>query len=149
MEHEPGRLATHNSGVRTRDLVAEIEFINPESQGWNYGFIVRNPEFNRLEVIGVTKEERWAHYSHDVDDANYTDKASGHLRDSGLKLSSVQNYLLLIAVEESGWLFLGDQVVTKLDLRHNDDMGSVSAMGGFFDKIRGKIEFLNFNVWAP
>ena len=149
LENEPGRLATDNSGVRTRDLVAEIEFINPESQGWNYGFIVRNPEFNRLEVIGVTKEERWAHFPHDVGDANYTDKASGHLRDSGLKLSSVQNYLLLIAVEESGWLFLGDQVVTKLDLRHNNDMGSVSAIGGFLGNIRGKIEFLNFNVWAP
>ena len=46
-------------------------------------------------------------------------------------------------------VFLGDQVVTKLDLRHNNDMGSVSAMGGFLGNIRGKIEFLNFNVWAP
>ena len=149
LENEPGRLATHNSGVRTRDLVSEIEFISPASQSWNYGFIMRNPEVNRLEVIGMTEEERWAHFSHDVGDADYTDRASGHLRDSGLSLSPVQNYLLLIAVGESGWLFLGDQIVTKLDLRHNNDIGTVSATGGFFDNIQGKIEFLNFNVWAP
>ena len=148
LENEPGRLATHNSGVRTRDLVAEIEFISPASQGWNYGFIVRNPEVNRLEVIGVTGQERWAHFSHDVGDADYTDRGSGYLRDSGLRLSPIRNYLLVIAVGESGWLFLGDQVVTKLDLRHNDDIGTVSATGGFFDNIRGKIEFLNFKVWA-
>ena len=149
LENEPGRLATHNSGVRTRVLVAEIEFISPASQGWNYGFIVRNPEVYRLEVIGVTGQERWTHFSHDVGDADYTDRGSGYLRDSGLRLSPIRNYLLVIAVGESGWLFLGDKVVTKLDLRHNDDIGTVSATGGFFDNIRGKIEFLNFNVWAP
>ena len=150
LEKEPGRIGTHWSGVRTRDLVAEAEFINPHnSQDWDYGFVIRNPEFGRLEVISVTNDERWYHDSSKVGDDAYTDVTSGYLRNSGVNLSSNRNRLLLIAVEGSGWLFLGDQVVTKLDLRHNDDMGSVSAMGGFFDKIRGKIEFLNFNVWAP
>ena len=149
LQNEPGRLGTHNSGVRTRDLVAEAKFINPPDRGWNYGFIVRNPEVNRLEVIGVTDDERWAHYSHDVGDSDYSEKASGYLPNSGLRLLSGQNRLLLIAIEESGWFFINDQLVAKLDMGHNQDVGNVSAMGGFFNNNTGNIEFMNFNVWAP
>ena len=44
LEKEPGFIAEHGSGVRTRDLVAEAEFINPQGTDWDYGFIIRNPE---------------------------------------------------------------------------------------------------------
>ncbi len=149
LEKEPGRIGTHWSGVRTRDLVTEADFINPPGRDWDYGFIIRNPEFGRLEVLSVTDDERWFHDSGKVGDDGYTDVASGYLRNSGVSLSSSRNRLLVIAVEGSGWFFINDQLVTKLDLGHNQDVGEVSAMGGFFNNHRGDAQFINFNVWAP
>ena len=150
LEKEPGRIGTHWSGVRTRDLVAEAEFINPHnSQDWDYGFVIRNPEFGRLEVISVTNDERWYHDSSKVGDDAYTDVTSGYLRNSGVNLSSNRNRLLLIAVEGSGWFFINDKLVTKLDLGHNQDVGSVGAMGDFFLSHNSRPEFKDFNVWAP
>ena len=149
LEKEPGSIGTHWSGVKTRDLVAEADFINPSGQDWDYGFIVRNPEFNRLEVIGVTGNEWWFHKTRNVGDDAYTEVASGYLRNSGASLSASRNRMLLIAVEGSGWFFINDNLVAKLDLGHNQNVGHVGASGDFFGDHQGSPEFRNFNVWAP
>ena len=154
LEKEPGRSGAHWGDVRTRDLVVEANFINPRGQDWDYGFIMYRPEYSRLvviEVISVTDDERWRHYTYtrNVGDDGYTDEASGYLRNSGVSLSSSRNRLLLIAVEGSGWFFINDQLVTKLDLGHNQDVGSVGTSGNFFSSSQDNIAFSNFNVWAP
>ena len=149
LEKEPGLIGTHRSGVRTRNFVAEVEFSNPQGGLTSYGFVARNPAFSRLEVIGVTSTAWWFHYTRNIGDDEYTDVASGFLWESGLSLATGQNRLLLIAIEESGWFFINDQLVTKLDLGHNQDVGGVSAMGDFYLNHKGKPQFLNFNVWAP
>ena len=41
LEKESGLIATHRSGVKTRDLVVEAEFVNPQGNDWDYGFIIR------------------------------------------------------------------------------------------------------------
>ena len=148
LEKEPGSIGIHQSGVRTRDLVVEAEFVNPQGSDWYYGFLIRNPEFNRLEVIGLTDKAWWFHYSHDSGDADYTEVADGYLSGAGINLLS-RNHLLLIAIEESGWLFVNEQLVAKLDLGHNQTSGGVSAMGGFFRSHQGSPSFENFNVWVP
>ena len=56
---------------------------------------------------------------------------------------------MIIAIEESGWLFVNDQLVAKLDLGHNQTSGGISAMGDFFRNHQGSPSFENFNVWAP
>ena len=149
LENKPGLIGEHGSRVWTRDLVTEAEFIDPQGQNWDYGFLIRNPEFNRLEVIGVTDNGWWFHKTRKVGDTEYTEVSSGFLSISGSRLSSNRNRLVLIAVEGSGWFFINDQLVTKLDLGHNQDVGEVSAMGGFFNNHRGDAQFENFNVWAP
>ena len=149
LENKPSLIGEHGSRVWTRDLVTEAEFIDPQGQNWDYGFVIRNPEFNRLEVIGVTYNGWWFHKTRKVGDTEYTEVSSGFLSISGSRLSSNRNRLVLIAVEGSGWFFINDQLVTKLDLGHNQDVGEVSAMGGFFNNHRGDAQFLNFNVWAP
>ncbi len=146
---EPDFVSKHKSGVRTRDFVTEVVFINPQGRNWDYGFIARNPVSSRLEVIGVTGDEQWFHYTRKVGDADYTDVASGNLRSAGLTFSSAQNHLLLIAVGESGWLFLNDRFVTKLDLGHNQEVGYLSVMGDFYYNHQGNPQFKDFNVWAP
>ena len=149
LEKDPGGVGWHGSGVQTRDLVVEAQFTNPRGQNWDYGFAVRNPQFNRTELIGVTDNEWWFHYTINVGDDGYTDVASGYLLNSAASLSSSRNRLLLIATEESGWFFINDNLVAKLVLGHNQDVGNVGASGDFFRDNQGSPEFKEFNVWAP
>ena len=148
LEKEPASIATHGSGVRTRDLVVEADFVNPQGSDWDYGFIIRNPEVNRLEVIGLTDKASWFHYALDVGDDEYTKVGDDYLLDAGVSLLS-RNHLLIIAIEESGWLLVNDRLVAKLDLGHNQTSGGISAMGDFFRNHLGSSSFENFNVWAP
>ena len=148
LEKEEGRIASHWSGVRARDLLVEADFVNPQGSDWSYGFIVRNPEFNRLEVIGLTDSEWWFHRTRDTGDDKYTEVDSGFLTDSGATFLT-RNHLTLIAIEDRGWFFVNDQLIDELDLSHNQDRGGISAMGGFFREDRDSPEFQDFNVWAP
>lgn len=148
LENEPEFVTVHDSGVRTRDLIVEAEFVSPQGSDWDYGFAIRNREFGRLEVIGLTGGAWWFHKTRNAGDDEYTDKASGFLSSSGIYLLS-KNHLLLIAIQESGWFFVNGQLVAKLDLGHNLDAGWVSAMGDFFRDHQGSPSFENFNVWTP
>ena len=131
-----------------RDLVAEAEFINPQGSDWDYGFVIRNPEFSHLDIIGLTDKAWWFHKTRDVGDDEYTDVASGYLSDAGINLLS-RNHLLVVAIEGAGWFFVNDRLVAKLDLGHNQASGRISAMGDFFLSHQGSPSFENFNVWAP
>ncbi len=148
LENEPGKIATHWSGVRARDLVVEAEFVNPQGSDWDYGFIIRNPEFNRFEVIGLTDKASWFHYARDVSDDEYAKVADGYLSGAGISLLS-RNHLLIIAIEGAGWLFVNDRLVAKLDLGHNQTSGGISTMGDFYLSHQGSPSFENFNVWVP
>ena len=148
LEKEPGSGATHWSRVRTRDLVVEADFVNPQGSDWDYGFIIRHAERNDLEVIGLTDKAWWFHYTRDVGDDEYTKMADGYLSEAGINLPN-RKHLLLIAIEESGWLFVNEQLVAKLDLGHNQTSGGVSAMGDFFRSHQGSPSFENLNVWVP
>ena len=79
LEEDPSFITEHDSRVWTRDLVTEAEFINPPGSNWDYGFIIRNPAFNRLEVIGITGDRRWFHETRDAGDDEYTDVADGRV----------------------------------------------------------------------
>lgn len=145
-DDKPDLIGASNSGVWTRDLVAEAEFINPTGSRWDYGFIVRNPEYNRLDVIDVTGDRRWFHQTRDVGDAEYTKIADGYITSSDFQS---RNHLMLIALEDTGLFFVNGQYIARLDLSHNLDYGGVSAMGGFYNDHTGEPAFENFNVWTP
>ena len=148
LEKEPGFVAQHDSGVWTRDVIVEAEYISPPGTDWDYGFIIRNPEHNRLEVIGITGNRQWFHQTRDVGDSEYTDMASGFLRDFAVSPQN-KNHLLVAAFGEFGLFFVNDKFVARLDLSHNQNHGRVSAMGDFSSSHRGSPDFENFNVWAP
>ena len=148
LEKEPGRIGTHWSEVRTRDLVVEAEFVNPQGSDWDYGFIIRRSGPGRLEVIGLTYDAWWFHKTRDVGDDEYTEVADGYLSDAGISLLS-RNHLLIIAIKGAGWLLVNDRLVAKLDLGHNQISGRISSMGDFFRNHQGSPRFENFNVWAP
>ena len=148
LDKEPGFIALHDSGVWSRDLAAEVEFVNPSGSDWDYGFVIRNSKFDHLEVIGLTDRAWWFHYTKDVGDDEYTEVASGFLSASRATLLN-RNHLQIIAVEEAGLFFVNDRLIARLDLAHNVDHGDASAIGGFFNDHTGEPSFENFNVWAP
>ena len=148
LEKDSESVPGHDSNVNARDLVAEVELVNPSGDDWDYGFIIRNPEYNRLEVIGLTGSRWWFHKTRDVGDDGYTDMESGWLSDSG-PFSYSRNHLLLIGIDDSGWFFVNGKLVDRLDLSHNLDAGWISVIGDFFRDHQGSPEFEDFNVWAP
>ena len=134
--------------MRTRDLVMEAEFINPQGSDWDYGFIFRNPEFGRLDVISVTDDGWWVHETRDAGDAEYATVKEGSVVASRVRASH-GHHLLLIAIDEVGWLLSNGEFVAKLDLTDNQDHGSASALAGFFSNHRGTVSFERFTVWVP
>ena len=148
LHKEPESIGVHRSGVSSRDLVVEASFTPTGGTPWSYGFLIRNPEFNRLEVIGISSRERWFHDSRNVGDSEYTDKGSGWISSTSANLKS-QNHLLLIAMEGDGWFFLNDQLVSKLDISHNLDSGRITAMGDYYSDDVGVPSFEGFTVWTP
>jgi hypothetical protein len=63
--------------------------------------------------------------------------------------SSSRNHLLLIALADSGWLFVDNQFVANLDLDHNLRPGFMSVTGNSLPGHQGTVLFENFSVWAP
>ncbi len=146
LEREPELVAEHDSSVWTKNLIVEADFESPENTDWDYGFIIRNPMFNRLEVIGLNGNQRWFHETRNVGDDEYTEVADGLIPAANFLDT---NHLNLIAIDEWGLFFVNGQFVAWLNLSHNQDSGGVSVMGGFFNDHTGEPSFSDFNVWTP
>jgi len=146
LEYKQGTISGHSSGAWTQDLVAEAEFTNPSGLDWDYGFIIRNPEFNRLEVIGLTGNRWWFHKTRDLGDDDYTEMADGFLPATNFRS---RNHLLLFVAGNIGIFIVNGQLIAWLDLSHNQDWGGVNVMGGLFNDHTGEPTFDNFSVWTP
>lgn len=145
LEYQSGFITTHPAGLRVADMVSEATFTNPPGRNWDYGFVIRFPASDRLEVIGVASDQRWFHYTHNPSDNDYTTVDRGRLR-SNLRGS---NHMLLIALGNFGLFFVNGELVSRLDLSHNLEQGDVQAMGGFFQDSTGEPSFEGFSVWTP
>ena len=145
LEKEPGFVGGHSSGLSTRDLIAEADFISPQGTEWDYGFMIRNPVFDRLDVVGLSGDEWWFHYTKKPGDEDYTLLNSGHFAGG----TNNRNRLLIIAIEESGWFFVNGHLAAKVDLSLNQDAGGVAAMGDLFLDHYASPSFQDFKVWAP
>ena len=148
LRKEPGFVAEHDSGVRTRDLVARTQCDSPQGRSWDCGFIFRAPERRRLEIVGITGRGTWFHNTRNAGDDDYTNVADGRVSDFGATLTGT-NELILIAIDDAGLFFVNGNFVARLDLSHNRDYGAVSMMGDFFLDHQGSPSFSDFNVWTP
>ena len=151
-ERQRQDLLPQQSHVSTRDLIAEAEFLTPSTdEEWYYGFAIRHlqtrPGSNRLELITFRDRARWMHQTIDFGEEKYTRLATVEVS-SSLATPSQRNHLLLIAIEDAGWLFINDELMSKLDLSHNQNEGFVSTQGGFLNDYQVEVEFTEFSVWA-
>ena len=142
------RITEYNTGLWTRDLVAEAEFVSPVGGNWDYGFVFRNPAFNVLEVVGVSDEGKWFHTARSATSGGYVDLAKGAVSESGAAFRD-RNHVMLVAFGSTGLLLLNGQMVARLDLLHNQNSGGVSAVANFYFGNQGSPSFTNFNVWTP
>ena len=145
LEDQANSLGQYGTGLWTRDLVAEATFTATSGTDWYYGFAIRNPEFNRLDFIGINANKYWLHQTRDVGDDEYTE-VEGRRFSPALRR---ENHLLLFAIEDWGMLFVNGHLVSPVDLSHNLDYGGVAVVGGYFLNRTGDISFSNFNVWTP
>ena len=145
LEYEQDIISQHRSGVRIQNFVAEVEFINPRSNNWDYGFAFRHLGFNQLEVVDVTGGNWWYHKTRNAGDEEYIDVDAGRLPSGSLRN---RNHLILMAISDTGYFFINGQLITLLDLSHNFDYGNISEMGNLFSDSTGEPQFRNFNVWT-
>ena len=148
IEHGDGFIGADDSNLNTRDFVAEAEFANPADGEWDYGFLIRSPESDHLDVISVYNPGWWSHDRRKVGEAGYTELALDRLsrwREGPLE----RNHLLLIAMGDTGWFFANEELEATLDLSGNLKSGTVAAISGFYTDSNRDVDYRNFSVWAP
>ena len=146
LKHQPGFITQRPSGARSRDLAAEADFANPPGDDWDYGFVIRSPQSDRMEVIGITGGRQWFHQTRTPNAADYTLIASGVIPPENFR---PDNNLLLIAFNQNGLFFINGKLTARLDLSHNLNHGEINIMSGFFNTHPGEPQYRNFTVWTP
>ena len=146
-----GILGEHEAfGLRSPDVIVEAAFTNPLAVDWLYGFIIRSPRANWLDMVVFTDDSRWMHYTRKPNDADCTLWSNGALPDESVMWPDHVNELSLIAIEDEGWLLLIDKLISRLDLSNNQSTGAVSGIAGFFSDHAGPVvSYENFIVWVP
>ena len=146
-EGSPANTLWHRSGVDARDVVAEVAFPSLTGRDWNAGIAVRNSEFNRTEIVGISGNDRWYHYTRAPEDDDFTLVTGGELPPP--EWWETNRRIRLIAFGAIGWLFVDGKAVSPIDLSHNLDSGQVSIFVGLLGGQQESREFDYFNVWVP
>ena len=134
-------IGQEHSSVTASNVIMEATFTRPQGR-WDCGFIFRSQGNWRLEVVGVTYESNWLHWTRNERESKYDQIAIGS---TGV---SQQNHLLLIALGENGAFFVNGSLVGNINLSHNLGAGGVSAMAGFFGQHGASVPFVDFTVWT-
>ena len=145
---DSGELALDSIWVSHRDLVAVADFDNPLDGLWNYGFVFRaslGQDFVADSVL-ITSRGKWIHYTEKENVPTISD--SGELfnwkADPG-----ESNRLIVVAIEDTGWLLMNGGLESRLDLSHNVEEGGVIAVSGLYGLSNRDVEFTDFTVWGP
>ena len=134
-------IGQHHSSVTASNVIVEATFDRPQGR-WDSGFIFRSQGNWRLEVVGITYESNWLHWTRNARERKYDQLAIGS---AGI---SQQNHLMLIALGENGAFLVNGNLVGNIDLSHNLGAGGVSAMAGFFGQHGASVPFTEFTVWT-
>ena len=152
LRHEPNDnfIKTESADVSLDDLMVEATFTNPydaSEHPWDYGFFLRydrsedDPPF--LQVV-VSSNGEW-----DVASGSgppYTQVAAGNV--SNLKLGAgQQNHVMVVALEDRGWLFVNQTFIASFDLSDVKVSGDVAVITGTatgYEMAGASTEYENF-----
>ena len=153
IDHDPGDglIDVYRSNVSLSDGIIEATFFNPYSAqvgNWSSGFLLRSGGSNTFHVIVVSSNGAWYHRLRTGDIAtqrNLAEEYSNHI-DTTARGS---NHIRVIANGTEGWLFINSAFVSTLDLSGLTGIGSVSAIGSYFqdDGLAGRsTRFEDFTI---
>ena len=148
LQGEANRVTEYRTGLRARDLIIEADFVNPRGSNWDYGFVIRNPGYDQLDIVGVNDEGRWFHMARSPGSGRYVDAGGGSLSHEGVSFRA-RNHVMLLAFGDAGLFLVNGKLVAKLSLFHNQGSGNVVVLANFFRGHQGSPNFSNLNVWTP
>ena len=96
-------------------------------------------------------KKTWYHYTRSGSSEESVKLASGGLYNLNTGLRD-NNHLLVITLDDEGWLIVNDSFISKLDLGAHGKKGDITAFSGYFtdDEATGAVtSFQDFTVWAP
>ena len=153
IEHSPSdeHIDTYPTSVRLADGVIEARFFNPYSSSegdWTSGLLIRIGSSNEHHAVFIDDDGGWHHYLRlGGADSKLAEGTSEHISTS----PSGSNHIRIIALGESGLLFVNGALVSSLDLSGLVRFGNVAGVGAYFSShaIAGKFtNFEDFTIWS-
>ena len=153
IEHNPGdeHIDTHPIPAWLADGIIEARFFNPYSSiegAWTSGFLIRVASADEHHAVFIDDDGGWYHYLRMAGaDTKLAEGVSEHISAS----PSGSNHIRIIALGESGLLFVNGALVSSLDLSGLVRPGNVAGLGAYFSShaIAGKLtSFEDFSVWS-
>ena len=154
-----GFIAAQSSGLNVTDAVIEARFFNPSPlpDNWSYGFQIRDSGPNTFDAVFVNRSQgqfvgqqsKWHHYTRtgSVESSVLLDSSVLYDLSTGLRDS---NNLLIIVLDDEGWLFVKGRFISKLNLGVFFKSGDIQAISGYFgsDSVDAVVRFEDFTVWS-
>ena len=153
IEHSPGdeHIDTHPTSVWLVDGIIEARFFNPYSSiegDWTSGFLIRVASADEHHAVFIDDDGGWYHYLRMAGaDTKLAEGVSEHISAS----PSGSNHIRIVALGESGLLFVNGALVSSLDLSGLLGSGKVAGLGAYFSShaIAGKLTRVeDFTIWS-
>ena len=128
LSHELNFIESFDTDINVSSFYASVNIINPYSSSrgnWDFCLAFRDYGTNNEEtyhLVTVTSDERYRHSI--FENGQYNGISSGSLLNLRLG-NGDENSVLLLVIEDRGWLFINSQFVDDLDLRDYSGSGSV------------------------
>ncbi len=139
-----------SAGVDTADFIVDATFINPfpsAENDWDFGFGFREDEAIYWLVIESTGD--WALVARPDGPESDEDVQVGTVDNLNLGADE-ENVLRLIALGDTGYLFLNDEFVDTLDLSAIQNAGAVNVITAFYadHELEGAATaYEDFTIW--
>ncbi len=148
---QSGEIQFFSASTSARNFITEVTFISPYSPdegNWDFGMLFRDSgNFMQYRLIFFS-DQTWYLASYI---GNPEEKTLGEGETDILKVEAgEQNKMRLYVIEDRGWVYLNDQLLTEFEASQHYS-GGISIGVGFFEGqgITGKLtEYKDFTVWT-
>jgi serine/threonine-protein kinase len=147
---DDGFVKDFQADVDVYNFIATVEFGNPyplSSGSWDAGLTFRDADTVNQFWFVVESSGDWSFINREEEEDNFL--AEGTVTNLNTADNGT-NRLLLIALDDTGYIFINDKLVTELDLSLRNHSGDVTVVTTFFigNEIEGSVTtFSDFTVW--
>lgn len=152
MVKAPGLIATSNRSITARNVVLTAEFLNPYaafSGNWSFGFQLRKSPTGVQHYVIITDSKDWMHY-HRANAGASAELIEFDDADALEVGADIYSKLTVVADGPTLYVFINDDLATRLEIPEHDLPGGNRMIAGFFsgDQPAGtRSEYRNFKIW--